>query len=91
MSIWKCAMGGYHSGMSCQEEFKSWNARFTTAVGNNLSDIQLVRLPTRHEVYAELSQESGLTPDMVDKVLSVLVELTPDGKDKAAWNTLHGR
>lgn len=92
MSIWKCASGGYHSEKSCQEEFKSWNAKFNTATINDAQDVQLVRVVERHELAAHLDNiGKPVDADTIDAVLRGLIELTPDGKDKKSWEKLHRR
>lgn len=83
MAIWKCAWGGYHSDRSCNEKYMSSTKGKT--------DVQMVRVPDRNELLAALSRRYAqqFFDEDVDAVLETLVHLTPDGKDTAAWKTLH--
>lgn len=102
MGIWKNASGGYRSGGTEYEEYvklsKTWGGPSISeseywARRGELRDIQLVRLVDRHTLAAHLESigHGGIDPDAIDAVLRGLVELTPDGKDKKAWDKIHRR
>jgi len=86
--IWKCASGGYHSGKDCYEEF----GQFMTHTGTK-HDVRLVLLPTKEELESFLTEVLGFEPlpVQVDMLLAWMVDSTPEGKDKKAWDTLHRR
>lgn len=85
MSIWKCAAGGFHDGKDCFVEFR----QFVKYVEPQ-HDVQMVRLVDRHTLAAHLSNIGHpVDADTIDAVLRGLVELTPEPKDKKAWDKIH--
>lgn len=88
MPIWKCAMGGYHSGKDCYEEFGKLMKHT-----DQQRDVQLVRIPDRDELVKILRENFAqqFMDEDIDAVLWAMVELTPDGKDKKSWDKIHRR
>lgn len=96
MAIWKCAYGGYHSGLSCQEKnYSEWlneESRPESTVSVRV-DVQMVRIPDRNELLAVLSDRYSqqFFDEDIDAILETLAVLTPEGTSHVEWKILHNR